>query len=252
MDDVAAAAALLAEARRVVVLSGAGLSTESGVPDFRSPGGVWTRFDPDEFHWDRFQADPAGFWRMRARLMEALDLERARPNPAHEALAAASRSPRLLGHVTQNVDGLLTRAGHAPEKLVEVHGSARTVRCVACGRAFPYEVAREAVERDALPPSCPACGGVLKPGTILFGEPMPEDAFARAQAWARHADAMLVVGSSLVVYPVAALPALAAERGARLVLANATPTAHDAHADALVRGRAGAVVPALLRAAGLA
>lgn len=250
MDEVARAAGILREARRLVTVSGAGLSTESGVPDFRSKGGVWDAFDPDEFHYHRFLHDPAGFWRMRAKLMAALDLDRARPNPAHDALAAASRSPRYLGQVTQNVDGLLTDAGHAPEKLVEVHGSARTVRCLSCARFFPYGTARAEVERGALPPRCPACGGALKPGTVLFGESLPEGAFDTALAWARTADVLLVVGSSLVVHPVASLPAVAVERGARLVLVNGSPTDYDPDADAMVRGKAGEVLPHILREAG--
>ena len=251
VDPLDAAARLLRDARRLVVLTGAGLSTESGVPDFRSPGGVWTRFDPSDFEYSRFVDDPARFWELRARLMEALDLDAVAPNPAHEALARASRSGRYLGHVTQNIDGLLTRAGHDEGKLVEIHGSARTVRCVSCLAFFPYERARAAVERGEMPPRCPACGGPLKPGTVLFGEALPEDALEQATDWAAHADVVLVVGSSLTVYPAAALPHAALERGARLVLVNAAPTPYDAHADALVRGRAGEAVPELLRRAGL-
>ncbi|HWH09459.1 MAG TPA: Sir2 family NAD-dependent protein deacetylase [Candidatus Thermoplasmatota archaeon] len=249
--DLAPATRVLRDARRLVVLTGAGVSTESGVPDFRTPGsGVWERFDPQEFRYERFLHDPAGFWHLRAKLMEALDLAAARPNAAHEALARASQSPRFVGHVTQNIDGLFHDAGHMPEKLVEVHGTARKVRCVACQRFFPYEVAREAVDVGRLPPSCPACGGHLKPGTVLFGEQLPEHALDTAAVWMRHADAVLVVGSSLTVYPVAALPTVALDTGAALVLVNATPTAFDGMADAVVRAKAGAVLPQMLREAG--
>lgn len=249
------------------MLSGAGLSTESGVPDFRSAGGtrshseggrrterpasIWSRFDPSDFEYARFVRDPRGFWELRAKLMDALDLENVHPNAAHEALAGASTSARYLGHVTQNIDGLLTNAGHAHEKLVEVHGSARTVRCLGCDSWFPYETARASVERGVLPPPCASCGAPLKPGTVLFGETLPDAALAQAAEWMRHADAVLVVGSSLVVYPVAALPTLALERGAALVIVNDSATPYDAEADALVRGKAGAVVPALLHRAGL-
>ena len=252
MDAVLQAAHhVLQGARRLVVLSGAGLSTESGIPDFRGSGGVWERFDPDEFHYHRFLGDPAGFWRMRAKLMEALDLDSARPNAAHRALAVASLSPRYLGHVTQNIDGLLGHAGHAPGKTVEAHGSARTVRCIRCERFFPYEAARAEVERGAIPPRCPECReGVLKPGTVLFGESLPMDAFERALDWARTCDVMLVVGSSLVVHPVAALPGVAVDRGARLILVNDAPTPYDAQADAVVRAKAGEVLPGLLAGAG--
>lgn len=252
VDPTERAVQLVREARRVLVLSGAGLSTESGIPDFRGDSGVWTRFRPDDFRYERFLHDPAGFWRLRAQLMEALDLDRARPHAAHESLARAAASPRVLGHVTQNIDGLLQTAGHPEDKLVEIHGSARSVRCIGCGSFFPYEVARAAVEAGRFPPPCPACHQPLKPGTVLFGETLPEDRLMRAAEWAREADLVLVVGSSLVVYPVASLPGVALDRGARLVIANEAPTPYDGHADAVLRGRAGVVVPELLRSGGLA
>lgn len=244
------AAGLLGDARRLVVLSGAGVSTESGVPDFRSPGGIWSRFDPNDFSFDKFVDDPARFWQLRAKLMLALDLDNVRPNPAHEAIARASASPRFLGHVTQNIDGLFHEAGHADEKLVEIHGSARTVRCLDCLGFFPFEVAREQVERDELPPACPTCGGSLKPGTVLFGEQLPRDALARAAEWTRHTDCVLVVGSSLSVYPIAALPQEALDGGASLVIVNDGATSYDGMADAVVRGKAGKIVPDVLRRAG--
>lgn len=250
MHDLAPAIDVLRGARRLVVLTGAGVSTESGVPDFRSTGGIWERFDPSEFHYERFLRDPAGFWHLRAKLMEALDLANAKPNPAHRAIAQASHSGRFMGHVTQNIDGLFHDAGHMREKLVEVHGTARKVRCTACQRFFDYDVARGSVDAGRVPPPCPECGGHLKPGTVLFGEQLPEHALDTAAVWMRHADAVLVVGSSLVVYPVAALPTVALDTGAALVLVNESPTSYDGMADAVVRGKAGAVVPALLDAAG--
>jgi NAD-dependent deacetylase len=247
VDD---AASLLADARRLVVLTGAGVSTESGVPDFRSKDGIWSKFDPDEFRYERFLDDPAGFWRMRAKLMAELRLDDVKPNPAHEAIARASRSGRFVGHVTQNIDGLFHDAGHMSEKLVEIHGSARKVRCVSCHAFFPYDVARESVERGELPPHCPDCSGALKPGTVLFGESLPENALDQAAVWMRHADVVLVVGSSLVVHPVAALPAAALDTGAALVIVNEAETSYDGHADAIVREKAGAAVPRLLGHAG--
>lgn len=253
MTGIEHAADVLAKSRRLVILTGAGVSTESGVPDFRTPGsGIWARFDPSEFQYERFVRDPAGFWHLRAKLMEALDLEHVRPNPAHHAIARASASPRFVGHVTQNIDGLFPDAGHMPEKLVEIHGTARKVRCIGCRAFFEYEVARAKVEAGIVPPPCPSCGGHLKPGTVLFGEDLPEHALDTAAVWMRHADAVLVIGSSLVVYPVAALPTLALDTGASLVLVNESPTSYDGMADAVVRAKAGAAVPDLLARAGFA
>ena len=232
----------LSDATRLVVLTGAGVSTESGVPDFRGSSGIWKRFDPSDFHYERFVRDPKGFWTHRAQLMEALDLANAKPNRAHEALARASRSPRLLGHVTQNIDGLFQAAGHEEGKLVEVHGSARRVRCMECLQFFPHE----RVSLATLPPPCPDCGGVVKPGTILFGETLHEPDLRRSHDWFSRADAVLVVGSSLAVHPVAGLPTLALERGAKLVIVNRESTPLDSDADVVVRESAGEALPGIL------
>ncbi len=208
------AARLMEGARRVLALTGAGVSTESGIPDFRSPGGLWTRFDPSELQYERFLDDPARFWRLRSEIMAALDIVRVRLNPARVALAATERSPRFLGVVTQNIDGLHQRAGSA--RVVEVHGAASRVRCVDCDAWLPLAAAEAAVRRGEIPPPCPTCGGILKPGTVLFGEPLPADAIARAEAWVGSCDALLVAGSSLEVWPVAGLVPRALARGARV------------------------------------
>ncbi len=251
MHDLDRAVDALQQARRVAVLTGAGASTESGIPDFRSESGIWSRFSPSDFEYSRFLRDPKGFWELRARLMVELDLENARPNATHEAIARASRSDRFLGHVSQNIDGLFHDAHHEPRKLVEVHGSARSVRCISCRSFFPYSAARESVARGHLPPECPSCKGVLKPGTILFGESLHAPDIDQAAVWARHCDAMVVVGSSLAVHPVAALPSIALDAGASLVIINDGPTPYDSQADAVVRGKAGSLVPPLLLRMGL-
>lgn len=251
LTDPTAAARTLAESRRIVFFTGAGLSTESGIPDFRSEGGIWTRFDPGEFQYDRLLVDPARFWRLRAKLMEALDLERVEPNAAHRAIAEAEESGRVHGVITQNIDGLHQRAGTSPEKLVEIHGSASRVRCLECDAWFPYEVARQEVEAGRVPPPCPACGGVLKPGTVLFGERLPEVAMERAANMTRTCDAFVVIGSSLSVWPAAGYPADAVRRGARLLIVNRDPTPFDTEAHHVLRGSAGEVVPRVLGEAGL-
>ncbi|MGQ0535849.1 MAG: SIR2 family NAD-dependent protein deacylase [Methanobacteriota archaeon] len=235
--------------RRVAVHTGVGVSTDSGVPDFRGPHGIWTRFDPDEFRIERFRADPRRFWTMRARLMREFALDEARPNAAHQALAGAARSDRLLGIATQNVDGLHAEAGTPPEKVVELHGNAANVRCLPCGRARAYAEVEEAAARDDV--RCDACGGTVKPDVVLFGEPLPGPAWTRAERWAREAEAYLAVGTSRSVHPAASLALIAAERGAALVIVNDGPTDLDPAADVRLAGRVADVLPTLLKSAGL-
>lgn len=247
-DAVVAAARDLARAgrRSVVAFTGAGVSTESGIPDFRSPGGLWDTYDPSEFTIQRFREDPARYWELRGRLMEAMDLDSIRPNPAHEALARLEEAGLLRSVVTQNIDGLHQEAGHDAHRVLEVHGSAREVVCVACGERFPYDVAREALERDVRPPPCPDCGAALKPGTVLFGEALPQDVFQQARKHAREAEVFIVVGSSLGVYPAADLPRIARAQGAVLVIVNRDPTPQDGLADHVLHGEAGTLVPKLV------
>lgn len=240
------AADILAQSRRLLVFTGAGISTEAGIPDFRSPDGLWTRLDPSKFSLENFLRDPVEYWKLRADLMRELDLERRAPTAAHAAIAAHAATGRLLGVVTQNIDGLHERAGTPEHLLARLHGSAWEVTCIGCRRRFPFEVARRAVEAQRLPPTCGECGGVLKPGTVLFGEEMPREPLERAYAWARACDACLVVGSSLSVWPASAVPEIALERGARLVIVNRAATLLDEEADAVVRDAASVAVPRLL------
>ncbi len=247
-DTLEAAARDIAHAgpRGVVAFTGAGVSTESGIPDFRSPGGLWDTYDPSEFTIRRFREDPARYWELRGRLMEAMDLDSIEPNPAHEALATLEETGLLRSVVTQNIDGLHQAAGNAHHRVLEVHGSAREVVCVACGERYPYEVAREALDRDVRPPPCPTCGGALKPGTVLFGEALPQDVFKQAREHARDAEVFIVVGSSLGVYPAADLPRIAKAQGAVLVIVNRDPTPQDELADHVLHGEAGTIVPKLV------
>ena len=245
-DEVERARALLRASRRILVFSGAGLSTEAGVPDFRSEDGIWSRFDPDEFTFERLAHDPGGFWRQRVKLMNALRLHDVQPHEGHRALARLAGEPGVLGHVTQNIDGLLAVAGHPVDKLVELHGSAARVRCLACWRFFPYAQAAGALARGDEVPRCPACDGPLKPGTILFGEPLDEAALKRAYEWARHADLVLVLGSSLTVWPAADIPATAVARGAHLIVINRDATPLDGEADHILRTPLAQILPRLL------
>ncbi|MFC6835926.1 SIR2 family NAD-dependent protein deacylase [Halomarina ordinaria] len=236
------AAGALADAGSAVAMTGAGVSTASGIPDFRGPDGVWARYDAEDFHISRFEADPAGFWADRLDLVDDLLGEGREPNAAHEALAALEREGVLEGVVTQNVDGLHQAAGS--ESVVELHGNGEHVVCVDCGARD----ALDAVRDGDLPPRCPACDGLYKPDVVLFGEQLPEYAWYRAHAMAQNAGAFLVAGSSLSVEPAASLPREAAARGTTLLLVNHERTALSGRAEYDFRADVTEALPALVDA----
>ena len=231
----------LAGADRAVALTGAGVSTASGIPSFRGEDGVWGReFSPRDFELDRFEADPGGFWRDRLELHEAMMPEDVAPNPAHEALAALEDDGVLDAVITQNTDGLHRAAGSA--SVIELHGNANRVVCRGCGEQFDAAPARDRARAGEAPPTCAECGGVLKPDVVLFGEELPRDAYREARRLAADADAFLAVGSSLVVEPAASLPVKAARSG-RLVIVNREATPHSSRADVDLRGDVTDVLP---------
>jgi NAD-dependent deacetylase len=251
-DPCIRAGELLRDARRVVVLTGAGISTESGIPDFRSPGGLWSRYDPSELTYDRFCASAETrrlYWEIAT---ESYPVFRdAEPNATHHAVVAIERAGKLSKLVTQNVDGLHAKAGTSTENTIEIHGTALGVRCIACGAEHDRETVHRRVLSGEAAPSCDQCSGPLKPATVSFGQAMPERETAEAFAAARGADYMLVIGSSLVVYPAAAVPEEAARAGAPLVIVNREPTGLDPHAAVTVRGAAGESMSRIVEAAGL-
>ena len=237
------AAELLSAARSGLALTGAGVSAESGIPTFRGEGGLWTKYDPVKVaSIDYFMADPSAYWSVskdRGRIALA-----AKPNPAHVALAALEASGHLAAIVTQNTDGLHQDAGG--RRVIEIHGSGRMVQCLDCGNREPRSEVQSRLDIE-MPPRCTVCGGMfLKPTVVLFGEPMPPTAIQEALALARAADVMLVVGSSLVVYPAADIPVVAARSGARLIIVNAEATAFDRLAEVVIHGRAGEVLPEIV------
>ncbi len=224
------------DAEAVVALTGAGISTPSGIPDFRGEDGLWERHDPGDFRITRFEADPEGFWRDRLDVVDEVFGGDVAPNAAHEALADLEAAGHLDAVVTQNVDGLHQAAGS--EDVVEVHGNGDRVACRSCDRRFDAEPAFERVRAgEEVPPTCEHCGGTLKPDVVLFGEQLPEHALYRAQHLAERVDVLLAVGSSLTVQPIASLPGVAADGGATLVVVNREPTPvsdradHDLRAD---------------------
>jgi NAD-dependent deacetylase len=236
-------AALFASAQRPVVFTGAGVSTESGIPDFRSPGGVWARYDPGDLTWPRFIGSAAGrrrYWEVGRAVYPVI--RSAAPNAAHQALAELYRMGQLDCCITQNVDDLHQRAGLPPEAVIELHGNATRVQCLDCSAGWHRDEVHAWLEAGVEVPECPTCGGIVKPRTVLFGEAMPRAELAEAERRARAADLFVVVGSSLLVYPAAYLPAHACDAGATLVIVNLAPTALDARAELVIRGRAGDVL----------
>lgn len=227
---IAEAAAAIREAGSVVAMTGAGVSTASGIPDFRGEGGIWETHDPMDFHIDRFRADPEGFWNDRVDLQAAIfDDAGIEPNAAHEALADLEAAGHLETVITQNIDGLHQEAGS--EDVIEIHGSAARVVCRDCSHRFDADPVMERARDGDLPPTCEECGGVLKPATVLFGQQLPEHALMRSHAKAQNADVFLAVGSSLTVQPAASLPREASERGATLVIVNLESTPLSGTAD---------------------
>jgi NAD-dependent deacetylase len=248
IDQLAQVAEWIGRARRgVVALTGAGISTESGIPDFRGPKGVWTRDPAAEklSNLHHYMSDPAvrvAAWKSR------LDHPAwtARPNDGHRALAELERKGHLHTLVTQNIDGLHQAAGSSPSAVIEIHGTIHEVTCMACGERAPMERALTRVRAGEEDPPCRSCGGILKSATISFGQNLVAADLERAHQAARSCDVLLAVGTSLTVYPVAHLPEEALAAGARLVIVNAQPTPYDEVASAVFSERIGDVLPRLV------
>ena len=245
-ERIEALARLIEERQPCVVHTGAGVSTESGIPHFRSPTGMWARFDPSEYATiEAFRADPAKVWEFYAPRIAMLTS--ARPNAAHQAIAELERHGLVDAVLTQNIDLLHVRAGS--RDVVEVHGSIRSFTCLQCGAGYElHYVVRllEAAPDD--PPRCASCAAIVKPDVVFFGELLPEAAMARAYALARSAGLLLVVGSTLEVWPVAELPSETRRRGGALAIVNRGPTAYDEEADLRIEGSAGEILPAVVDA----
>ena len=244
--DVRRVAEWISHSQKVVALTGAGLSTDSGIPDFRGPQGVWTKNPRAErlSNIQHYMADPdirAEVW--KARLENPV--WSARPGPGHNVLAEMERRGYLDTLITQNIDGLHQIAGSSPERLIEIHGTVREVACMNCGERSPSEVTLERVRGGERDPECRSCGGILKSATISFGQQLVEADLRRSESAASNCDVFLAIGTSLVVYPVAALPQIALNAGARVVIINGEPTPFDGVADVVLPGRIGDVLPAI-------
>lgn len=245
--QVADLAGAVRAAGRVLAFTGAGMSTASGIPDFRGPGGQWTRRRPVLFQdFVASEAARRAHWQYKAEGHR--EFARARPNAAHLALAELDRLGKLDALVTQNVDGLHRDAGHEAERIIELHGTNRAVECLACGARSAPQPALEEFQATGNCPRCQACGGFLKTATVSFGQPLPPAELQRAFRAAGRADLVLAIGSTLEVRPAADVPLRAARHGARYAVINRGPTAHDALADLRLEGDVTVLLPALIRA----
>jgi NAD-dependent deacetylase len=239
------AAELMKEAQRIVALTGAGISTESGIPDFRSPGSIWQQVPPVSYQ--DFISKPEArqqYWQTRRNL--SAQVLSARPNAAHLALAELERKNRLLGIVTQNFDGLHHDAGNNAEHIVEMHGTSRAAACTLCGKRSSIKELQQRIDAGEIDPLCPDCGGFLKAATILFGQRVPDEELIRARELTLSCDLLLVVGSSLKVTPAATLPRLALKNDVPLIIINLQPTPLDDYAEIVINEKAGVVLPPLV------
>ena len=244
VDDLAR---MIADARRIVAFTGAGSSTESGIPDFRSPGGIWTKFKPIEFS-DFIASADARRESWRRKFASDAVMKAATPNAGHRALARLVEQGRMSAVITQNIDGLHQASGIPDDKVIELHGNATYASCLDCGERYTLDWVREIFSLDERLPKCTACGGMIKTATISFGQSMPEDEMERAREVALEADLCITIGSSLVVYPAAGFPIMAKRNGARYVILNRDPTDQDPIADLVINAEIG---PTLSRAVGV-
>jgi NAD-dependent deacetylase len=232
---------MIAEAASIVAFTGAGISTESGIPDFRSPGGIWTRYKPIEFS-DFLASAEARRESWRRKFATHPTLAGATPNAGHRALARLVEQGRMNAIITQNIDGLHQASGVPDDKVIELHGNTTYAACLGCLRRYELDWVREIFADGERLPVCTSCGGHVKTATISFGQAMPPDAMERAQAATLAADLFIVLGSSLVVYPAAGFPITAKRNGSRLVIVNRDPTDLDELADLVINAEIGATM----------
>jgi NAD-dependent deacetylase len=232
---------MIAAASIIVPFTGAGISTECGIPDFRSPGGLWTRYRPipfDEFVASQDARDES--WRRRFAIEATFAA--AKPGRGHRALASLYRAGKIPAIITQNIDNLHQASGFAPDHVIELHGNTTYARCIGCGERYELDWVKRRFDKDGATPNCSACDEPVKTATISFGQMMPDDAMQRSRELAQHCDLFIAIGSSLVVWPAAGFPMMAKNSGARLVIINREPTEQDDIADLVIRHDIGEVL----------
>jgi NAD-dependent deacetylase len=243
---IAKVADLILKSRRLVVFTGAGISTESGIPDFRGPQGIWKRFDPDDFTIDKFLSNAESRRKQWYIFKEGLMTDKAVPNAAHVAIAELHKMGRLDCVITQNIDNLHQKAGVPDAKVFELHGNMQWAVCLECGRRYSFSEIRARLDTGEDIPDCSACHGMLKPAIVMFGEQLPYDVLEEAGRRSRSSDLFIVVGSTLVVYPAAYMPRYAVQSGARLVIINLGETPLDREATVCISAKAGETMSAIV------
>lgn len=246
-DQIEKVVRLIVNAKRIVVFVGAGMSTESGIPDFRSPGGVWDKYDPEDFYFQNFLSSEASrekYWQMATEMYDSMKY--AKPNKAHHAVAELERLGKLDCLITQNIDGLHFKAGNSPDRVLELHGTAMYVTCLSCNKRYDRDAIQLRIKQGEKAPRCDECAGLLKPATISFGQSMPEWETREAYERSAACDLFVVIGSSLVVQPAAYMPVVAHKGGAKLVIINRDETACDDIADILIKAQAGPAMAAVI------
>ena len=233
---------LIVESKRTIVFTGAGVSTESGIPDFRGPGGIWSRYDPEEFTIQKFLSSPESRKMQWKMLIEAGLTTEANPNSAHYATAELYKLSKLDCVITQNVDNLHQKAGMPQDRVFELHGNMQRAICLSCHQRFPIKEILQRIKEGTEVPDCPDCHGILKPDAVFFGEALPQTTLAEAIRRSRNCDLLVVVGSTLVVYPAAYIPMYAKEAGAKLAIVNLGDTPLDQHASVVIEGKAGEIM----------
>lgn len=242
-DVITKAKELVSKSTKITALTGAGISVDSGIPDFRSEGGLWERYDPHEYATiESFMQNPTKFWTMGREIAETI--LKAEPNSAHYGLAKLEADRKLLGVITMNIDNLHQLAGN--KRVVELHGNYLRAYCIECNAEYVGESIHQRVVKGEIPPKCEKCNGVLKSEAILFGEPLPEIAMSKATEMCRSTDLMLVIGTSLTIYPGAFLPQLARNSGAKVILVNLEGINRDSVADIVIKGRATEIIPLIV------
>ena len=241
-------AELISSAEKVLVFTGAGVSTESGIADFRGPDGIWSKYDPEDFTIQKFLSDKRAR-KTQWQLLSSGDMSmtKVKPNPAHYAITELDKLGKLYGVVTQNVDGLHQKAGVPEDMVFQLHGDLSHAVCLQCSKRYPMEEIAEWLSTGIDEPTCAQCNGMLKPDAVLFGEQLPVETLMESERRSRTCDVCIAMGSTLTVYPAALIPQYAAQSGAKLIIINMGPTELDSLADIRIEGKAGAIASQILK-----